>query len=134
MYKRQVVVELHDDAEAVILLAQMDEDVGLILLGLLGGNGLALHGLLVDGVDLFLGGLTVGDVVQTVVGSAAAHLGEELDAVGQSAGDAVDAGQLLLADSSGQLDVYKRQDVYELTPARCWKVKRRCASIESKPQ
>ena len=98
-----VVVELHDDAEAVILLAQMDEDVGLILLGLLGGNGLALHGLLVDGVDLFLGGLTVGDVVQTVVRSAAAHLGKELDAVGQSAGDAVDAGQLLLADSSGQL-------------------------------
>ena len=98
-----VVVELHDDAEAVVLLAQMDEDVGLILLGLLGGNGLALHGLLVDGVDLFLSGLTVGDVVQTVVGSAAAHLGKELDAVGQSAGDAVDAGQLLLADSSGQL-------------------------------
>ena len=38
-----------------------------------------------------------------MVRSAAAHLGKELDAVGQSAGDAVDAGQLLLADSSGQL-------------------------------
>jgi hypothetical protein len=25
-------------------------------------------------------------------------------------------------------------DVYGLTPARCWKVKRRCASTESKPQ
>ena len=25
-------------------------------------------------------------------------------------------------------------EVYGLTPARCWKVKRRCASIESKPQ
>ena len=98
-----VVVELHDDAEAVILLAQVDEDVGLILLSLFRSAGLAGHDLLVDGVDLFRGGLTVGDIVQTVVGSAAAHLGEELDAVGQSAGDAVDAGQLLLADSSGQL-------------------------------
>jgi hypothetical protein len=25
-------------------------------------------------------------------------------------------------------------DVYGLTPARCWKVKRRSASFESKPQ
>ena len=34
-------------------------------------------------------------------------------------------------------DVYKRQEVYSLTPARCWKVKRRChrkGSIELKPQ
>ena len=38
------------------------------------------------------------------------------------------------AVSYTHLDVYKRQDVYELTPARCWKVKRRCASIELKPQ
>ena len=71
--------------EAVILLAQMDEDVGLVLLSLFGSAGLAGHDLLVDGVDLFLGGLTVGHVVQAVVRSAAAHLREELDALGQSA-------------------------------------------------
>ena len=75
-------MDLHGDAQTVILLAQMDQDVGLVLLSLFGGAGLALHHLLVDGVDLFLGGLTVGDVVQAVVGSAAAHLGKELDALG----------------------------------------------------
>ena len=98
-----VVVDLHGDAQTVILLAQMDQDVGLVLLSLFGGAGLAGHHLLVNGVDLFLGGLTVGDVIQTVVRSAAAHLGKELDALGQSVGDAVDAGQLLLAHNSGQL-------------------------------
>ena len=67
------------------------------------GFYLAGHHLLVNGVDLFLGGLTVGDVVQAVVGSAAAHLGKELDALGQGIGHAVDAGQLLLAHNSGQL-------------------------------
>ena len=96
-------MDLHGDAQTVILLAQMDQDVGLVLLSLFGGAGLALHHLLVDGVDLFLGGLTVGDVIQTVVRSAAAHLGKELDALGQSVGDAVDAGQLFLAHNSGQL-------------------------------
>ena len=98
-----VEVQLHGDVQAVILLAQMDQDVGLVLLSLFGGAGLTLHHLLVDGVDLFLGGLTVGDVIQTVVRSAAAHLGKELDALGQSVGDAVDAGQLFLAYNSGQL-------------------------------
>ncbi|GHJ83170.1 hypothetical protein MCC02041_23060 [Faecalibacterium prausnitzii] len=33
-----------------------------------------------------------------------------------------------------QVCAKSKDDVYELTPARCWKVKRRCASIESKPQ
>ena len=33
-----------------------------------------------------------------------------------------------------QLYAKSKDDVYELTPARCWKVKRRCASIELKPQ
>ena len=96
-------MDLHGDAQTVILLAQMDQDVGLVLLSLFGGAGLALHHLLVNSVDLFLGGLTVGDVIQTVVRSAAAHLGKELDALGQSVGDAVDAGQLFLAHNSGQL-------------------------------
>ena len=98
-----VVVELHDHVQAVILAAQVQQDVGLILLLLQIGDGAAVHDLLVDGVDLFLGGGSVGDVVQTMVGSTAAHLGEELDALGQGVGDAVDAGQLLLAHGSGQL-------------------------------
>ena len=33
-----------------------------------------------------------------------------------------------------QVCAKSKDDVYGLTPARCWKVKRRCASIESKPQ
>jgi len=98
-----VVVDLHGDVQAVILFAQMDEDVGLILLSLFRGDSLASHGLLVDGVDLFLGGLAVGHIVQTVIGSAAAHLDEELDPLGQCIADAVDASQLLLADDLGQL-------------------------------
>ena len=96
-------MDLHGDVQAVILFAQMDEDVGLILLSLFHGDSLASHGLLVDGVDLFLGGLTVGHIVQTVIGSAAAHLDEELDPLGQCIADAVDASQLLLADDLGQL-------------------------------
>jgi len=98
-----VEVQLHGDVQAVILLAQMDQDVGLVLFGLFHGAALAGHDLLVDGVDLFLGGLTVGDVIQTVVRGAATHLGEELDALGQGIGHAVDAGQLFLADHLSQL-------------------------------
>ena len=98
-----VVVDLHGNVQAVILLAQVDQDVGLILLNLFRSQSLAGHGLLVDGVDLFLGGLTIRHVVQAVVGSAAAHLDEELNALGQSIADAVDAGQLLLADDLSQL-------------------------------
>ena len=61
------------------------------------------------------------------------------------------ARRVLEAVSYTHLDVYKRQgpsnclaktqvcakskdDVYGLTPARCWKVKGTCASIEPKPQ
>ena len=33
-----------------------------------------------------------------------------------------------------QLYAKSKDDVYGVTPARCWKVKRRCASIELKPQ
>ena len=33
-----------------------------------------------------------------------------------------------------QVCAKSKDDVYGLTPARCWKVKRRCASIELKPQ
>ena len=33
-----------------------------------------------------------------------------------------------------QVCAKSKDDVYELTPARCWKVKRRCESIELKPQ
>ena len=98
-----VVVQLHGNVQAVILLAQVDQDVGLVLLSLFHGAALAGHHLLVNGVDLFLGGLTVGDVVQAVVGSAAAHLGKELDALGQGIGHAVDAGQLFLAHNGSQL-------------------------------
>ena len=98
-----VVVDLHGNVQAVILLAQVDQDVGLVLLSLFHGAALAGHHLLVNGVDLFLGGLTIRHVVQAVVGSAAAHLDEELDALGQSIADAVDAGQLLLADDLSQL-------------------------------
>ena len=98
-----VVVDLHGNVQTMILLAQMDQDVGLVLLCFLGGAGLTGHDLLVDGVDLVLGSLAVGDVIQAVVGSAAAHLGEELDALGQGIGDAVDAGQLFLAHNGSQL-------------------------------
>ena len=98
-----VVVHLHGDVQAVILLAQVDQDVGLVLLSLFSGHSLTGHCLLVDGVDLFLGGLTVGHVVQAVVRCAAAHLGKELDALGQSVGDAVDALQLFLANDLSQL-------------------------------
>ena len=38
-----------------------------------------------------------------MVGSAAAHLGKELDALGQGIGHAVDAGQLFLAHNGSQL-------------------------------
>ena len=44
-------MDLHGDAEAVILLAQVDEDVALILLSLFRRSGLADHDLLVDGDD-----------------------------------------------------------------------------------
>ena len=96
-------MQLHGNVQAVILLAQVDQDVGLVLLSLFHGAALALHHLLVDGVHLVLGGLTVGNVVQTMVGSAAAHLGKELDALGQGIGHAVDAGQLFLAHNGSQL-------------------------------
>ena len=43
-----VVMDLHGDAQTVILLAQMDQDVGLVLLSLFGGAGLTLHHLLVS--------------------------------------------------------------------------------------
>ena len=33
-----------------------------------------------------------------------------------------------------QVCAKSKDDVYGLTPARCWKVKGRCASIELKPQ
>ena len=33
-----------------------------------------------------------------------------------------------------QLYAKSKDEVNGVTPARCWKVKRRCASIESKPQ
>ena len=33
-----------------------------------------------------------------------------------------------------QLYAKSKDDVYGVTPARCWKVKRRCESIELKPQ
>ena len=98
-----VVVQLHGDVQAVILLAQVDQDVGLVLLSLLSGHSLTSHSLLVDGVDLLLGGLTVGHIVQAVVRCAAAHFGKELDALGQSVGDAVDALQLFLANDLSQL-------------------------------
>ena len=98
-----VVVDLHGDAQTMVLLAQMDQDVGLVLFGLFCGAALALHHLLVDGVHLVLACLTVGHIVQTVVGSAAAHLGKELDALGQGIGHAVDAGQLFLAHNGGKL-------------------------------
>ena len=98
-----VVVDLHGNAQTMVLLAQMDQDVGLVLLSLFHGAALALHHLLVDGVHLVLGGLTVGNVVQTMVGSAAAHLSKELDALGQGIGHAVDAGQLFLAHNGSQL-------------------------------
>ena len=87
-------MDLHGDAEAVILLAQVDEDVGLILLSLFRGAGLAGHDLLVDGVDLFLGGLTVGDVVQTVVGSAAAQLVGNVVALGDGSLHALEVADL----------------------------------------
>ena len=96
-------MDLHGNVQAVILLAQVDEDVGLVLLSLFGRAGLASHDFLVDSVDLFLGSFTVRHIVQAVVRSAAAHLHEELDALGQSVGHAVDAGQLLLAHNSSQL-------------------------------
>ena len=96
-------MDLHGNVQAVILLAQVDEDVGLVLLSLFGRAGLASHDFLVDGVDLFLGSFTVRHIVQAVVRSAAAHLHEELDALGQSVGHAVDAGQLLLTHNSSQL-------------------------------
>ena len=96
-------MDLHGNAQTMVLLAQMDQDVGLVLLGLFRGAALALHHLLVDGVYLVLACLTVGHIVQTVVGSAAAHLGKELDALGQGIGHAVDAGQLFLAHNGSQL-------------------------------
>ena len=33
-----------------------------------------------------------------------------------------------------QLYAKSKDDVYGVTPARCWKVKRRCESVELKPQ
>ena len=96
------VVQLHGHAVLVVQLAQVDQDGGLVLLGLLGGDGFAGHGLLVDGVHFLDGSFTVGHVVQAVVRSAAAHLDKELQPLGQGVHHAVDAGQLLLAHARGQ--------------------------------
>ena len=95
-------VQLHGPAVAGILPGAVGQDVGLIALCLPAGDDLTGHTLLEGSFDFRFGCFLVHDVVQTVVGSPAAHRVEVVDALAQRSGYI--AGVLNFdAGSSGQL-------------------------------
>ena len=87
----------------MVLTAQVQQDGGLVALGLFYGDGLAGHGLLESGVGLGVGHRAEGDIVQAVVGGPAAQLHEELQTLCEGGLHVGDALQAVLAHALSQL-------------------------------
>ena len=98
-------MNLHSNVVFLVGSAQLQQQVGGIGVALLLGQRLAGHSLLERGGRLLGIGVNVGDIVQAVVRSAAAHLDEEFQALFQGAGNAVGAGKLAAHDLFHLVDV-----------------------------
>ena len=98
-------MNLHSNVVFLVGSAQLQQQVGGVGVALLLGQGLAGHSLLERGGRLLGIGINVGDIVQAVVRSAAAHLDEEFQALFQGADNAVGAGKLAAHDLFQLVDV-----------------------------
>ena len=99
------VMNLHSNVVFLVGSAQFQQQVGGVGVALLLGQRLAGHSLLERGGRLLGIGINVGDIVQAVVRSAAAHLDEEFQALFQGADNAVGAGKLAAHDLFQLVDV-----------------------------
>ena len=97
------VMQLHDDAQSCIGLAQHLQDHGLEAFDFLSGELFALQALLVNSVSLLYGVVLEGNVVQTVVGSLTATGMEVLQTLNQGIQNVLHGGKALLANGSSQL-------------------------------
>ena len=96
------VMQLHHNAQPMVCLAQAHQDSGLIALGFLKGNRAARHNLLISRVRCLVADRAERDIIQAVVGSAATHLGEELQPLNNRGAHIVQGFQLVLADRLGK--------------------------------
>ena len=99
------VVHLHDNVVLLVQGTQLQQQVGGVLVAFLLGQGLTGHGLLEGSSCLLSVRFGEGDVVQTVIRSAAAHLNEELQAFFQRTDNAICAGKLAAHNFLQLMDV-----------------------------
>ena len=98
-------MHLHDNVVLLVQGTQLQQQVGGVLVAFLLGQGLTGHGLLEGSSCLLSVRFGEGDVVQTVVRSAAAHLDEELQAFFQRTDNAICAGKLAAHNFLQLMDV-----------------------------
>ena len=96
-------MQLHDHVQTVVLPAQVEQNGGLVALGLLQGHCLTGKGLPQSLVGGFGGNGPERNVVKTVVAGPAAVGGEELQALGQGVADLRDGAEFVLPHGGRQL-------------------------------